>query len=90
MFLFCRKGIVIDFISDYVDYKDKEIFYTNPERIFRYCKSLSRRITLRHDYMPYEFLVYLYKNDKKNKKNVFQETYLNLSTGLRTDEWLKK
>lgn len=65
----------MDFISNYVDYEDKEIFYTSPEKIFQAAKDLTRRVTLRHDYMPFEFCLYLYKNDKKTSKNVFSEIH---------------
>lgn len=72
MFRISKKGIVIDFISNYVDFKDKEIFYTSPEIMFKFAKKLSKRVTLRHDYMPYEFCLYLYKDDKKTTKNIFK------------------
>jgi ubiquinone/menaquinone biosynthesis C-methylase UbiE len=75
MFRICKKGVIMDFISNYVDYEDKEIFYTSPEKIFQAAKDLTRRVTLRHDYMPFEFCLYLYKNDKKTSKNVFSEIH---------------
>jgi len=73
MFRICKKGVVMDFISNYVDYKDKDIFYTSPEKMFQTAKELTRRVTIRHDYMPFEFCLYLYKNDKKTTKNVFSD-----------------
>ena len=75
MFNISKKGVVMDFISDYVDFKNKGIFYTSPEIMFETAKKLTRRVTLRHDYMPFEYCLYLYKNDKKTKKNVFLETH---------------
>lgn len=71
MFMACNKGIAIDFISSYVDFKNKDVFYSKPEIIFKLCKSITKRITLRSDYMPFEFCVYLYKDDSKTENNVF-------------------
>lgn len=36
-------------------------FYAHPVTTFEYCSTLSTRVTLRHDYMPHDFTVYLYK-----------------------------
>jgi len=90
MFAISKKGVMIDFISNYVDYKEREIFYTSPEKIFKFAKTLTQRVTLRHDYMPYEFSLYLYKNDKKNKKNVFNEYYNNMPQNLQVESWVKE
>jgi len=73
MFHSCKKGVAVDFISSYVDFMNKDIFYSNPEVIFKICKSMTKRLTLRHDYMPFEFCVYLYKNDSKTENNIFEE-----------------
>ncbi|MGB6464514.1 MAG: class I SAM-dependent methyltransferase [Nitrosotalea sp.] len=88
MFHICKKGVAIDFISTYVDYKDKEIFYTSPEKILSFAKELTRRVTLRHDYMPFEFTLYLYKDDGMNKKHVFNEYYQSLTKTEQGDSWL--
>jgi len=87
MFRICKKGVVMDFISNYVDYKDKDIFYTSPEKILKFAKSLTRRVTIRHDYMPFEFCLYLYKNDNKTKKNVFSEFQQALPKSIQNDLW---
>jgi trans-aconitate methyltransferase len=90
MFCIAKKGVVMDFISTYVDYKEKDIFYSSPEKVFKFAKTLTQRIALRHDYMPYEFCLYLYKNDKKNQKNIFQDYFNNIPKNLQTELWMKK
>lgn len=87
MFRICKKGVAIDFISNYVDYKEKDIFYTSPEIMFKFAKTITRRVTLRHDYFPFEFCLYLFKNDKKNSKNVFSEYYNEQTISIKTDSW---
>ena len=44
-------------------YERKHEFYTC--EIFKICKSLTKRVVLHHDYMPFEFCIYLYKLDSK-------------------------
>ncbi|MBI5134703.1 class I SAM-dependent methyltransferase [Candidatus Uhrbacteria bacterium] len=58
----CRKGVVIDMLTKYVDFKEPHLHYYSPEEIFSFCKSLTKRVALRHDYPLFEFAVYLYKD----------------------------
>ena len=73
MFGLCKLGVAINMTTNYVDYKDKNLFYFSPEKVFGMCKKLTRRVCLRHDYMPFEFTVYLYKNQSIDKHHVFKE-----------------
>ena len=58
-----NKGVAADFLSSYVDYETELTFHSDPSRILEICKSLSKRVSLRHDYMPYEFTAYIHKDD---------------------------
>lgn len=62
MFESATKGVAVDFLTSYVDFKGnpEEAFYYEPERLFSFAKSLSKRVTLRHDYPLYDFCLYLY------------------------------
>ena len=73
MFELCNKGVAIDFISTYVDFRNEKINYVKPEEIFSFCKTLSRCVLLRHDYMPFEFCIYIYKSDRIDERDVFTE-----------------
>lgn len=59
-----RKGVAIDFLSTYVDFKREYAFYYQPEKIFQIAKNITRRVCLRHDYPLYEFCIFLYKDTK--------------------------
>jgi SAM-dependent methyltransferase len=62
MFDWCRIGVAANMISTYVDYCEDYLAYTNPEEIFAFCKkNLTWKTALRHDYMNYEFTLYLYR-----------------------------
>ncbi len=56
------KGVAIDMLTSYVDFREEHLFYYTPEDIFRHAKSLTKRVTLRHDYPLYEFAILLYKD----------------------------
>ena len=62
MFKSCRKGIVFNSLSKYVDYEDEKLFYTYPDKIFSFCvKKLSKYVILITDYqlkkgvIPFEY-----------------------------------
>lgn len=84
----CRRGVAADFMTTYVDFKNKDANYVNPEKIMKVCKQITTRITLRQDYMPYEFCIYLYKNNIKTRNGVYSEHYLSLDPEIRTNKWL--
>ncbi len=76
MFRISKKGVVMNFTTDYVDYKSKGTFYSSPEKIFQISKKLSRRVLLRHDYLPFEFCMYIYKNDQIHRQNNSFKSYM--------------
>jgi ubiquinone/menaquinone biosynthesis C-methylase UbiE len=57
-----NKGVAIDFLSSYVDFKGnpEQAFYYSPEKIFSIAKSITKRVCIRHDYPLFEFCVYMY------------------------------
>ena len=60
-FEICELGVGVNMLSTYVDYQDVELYYARPEEVFAFAKTITRRVALRYDYMPYEFTLYLYK-----------------------------
>lgn len=60
IFKISRKGIAVDFLTNYVDYEEDHLYYFSPEEIFSYIKKhISKCVTLRHDYGLYEFCIYV-------------------------------
>jgi len=62
MYKVCKKGIVFNSLSKYVDYEDKTLFYSYPDKVFIYCiKNLSKYVMLKTDYqlkkgvIPFEY-----------------------------------
>lgn len=67
-FTVAQHQVAFNAMSTYVDFEDPTLYYTDPREVFDFCKqALSRRVTLRHDYLvrddrpPFEYTMYLYK-----------------------------
>jgi ubiquinone/menaquinone biosynthesis C-methylase UbiE len=79
MFQIAKKGVSVNFLTSYVDYTNPMAYHVSPEWAFSFAKTLTKRVCLRHDYMPYDFFLYLYK-DETNDRNVFNEAKENWET----------
>jgi ubiquinone/menaquinone biosynthesis C-methylase UbiE len=59
-FRVAKKGVAIDFLSSYAEYKSEDVFYYDPAIVFGLAKSLTKRVALRHDYELFDFTIYMY------------------------------
>jgi hypothetical protein len=71
MYDICRQGVAVDFLSSYVDFQKEKAYHAQPEKVFSFAKTLTRRAALRHDYMAYEFTLYLYKDQALTNNHIF-------------------
>jgi SAM-dependent methyltransferase len=56
------KGISFNFLSKYVDWEKKDLYYADPTLIFNFCKAnLSEKVNLIHDYNLFEFTIHVLK-----------------------------
>lgn len=55
----CRIGVAFDFLTSYVDFEEERLFYYSPEELFSYAKSLTKWVSLQHDYPLFEFTLFL-------------------------------
>jgi len=62
LFSLARVGVAIDFMTTLVDFQHPGAWHTDPAWALREAQDLTRRVTLRHDYLPYEFCLYLYRD----------------------------
>lgn len=67
-----RRATCVDFLSTHVDFQKPGAHHTDPGWAFAQAKHLTRRLLLRHDYMPYEFALFLYHDDSISERNVFR------------------
>jgi SAM-dependent methyltransferase len=71
MWTHARVAASADFLSGYVDFRREDLNYISPEAVFTFAKSLTRRVALLHDYMPFEFALYLFKDDRIGERTLF-------------------
>lgn len=67
-----RYATCLDFLSSYVDFQKAGSYHTDPSWALAAAKRLTRRVLLRHDYMPYEFSMFLFRDDIISERNVFR------------------
>jgi len=71
MFRIAEKGVAVSVLSCHVDpeYINENDYYHDPKLLLDWClRKISRRCVLRHDYLPHDFTLYIYKKPFKRKK----------------------
>jgi SAM-dependent methyltransferase len=71
MFAACRVAVVCDWLSSFVDFVRPGAYHWSPELVLLMSRRLTRRITLRMDYLPFEFATVLWKDDQLDDLGVF-------------------
>jgi hypothetical protein len=61
MFACCRKGLAFNSLSTWFPEPEAGEFYADPVKTLEWCRSLTPRVALRHDYHPRDFTIYLSK-----------------------------
>jgi SAM-dependent methyltransferase len=65
LFNHCRIAMAFNGLSMHSPKKDFELNYISPENLFGFAvKNLSPYVTLRHDTIPYDFTIFVYKENK--------------------------
>jgi SAM-dependent methyltransferase len=72
MFALARRAVCVDFLSTHVDYRQPGAWHTDPAWALELARGLSRRFRLRHDYMPYEYALVVYRDDDGGADHVFR------------------
>ena len=67
-----RHYVAVDFLSTFVDFQKEGAWHTDPSWALNLAHGFTRRVLLRHDYMPYEFAVFVFRDDSVSPKNVFR------------------
>lgn len=63
LFTIVKDVLVCDFLSAYVDFQQHDAQHFSVEEISRFCyENLSRKFQIRHDILPYEFTLIVWKD----------------------------
>jgi SAM-dependent methyltransferase len=55
-----RRGVAFNSLSAWASHQDAGEFYSDPLETVSFCRSLTERVVLRHDYHSRDFTIYLY------------------------------
>lgn len=66
MFDLSTHAVAFTTLSTWAPFLEKNEFYADPAKTLDYCRTLTPRVTLRHDYMDHDFTVYLYKSSPRS------------------------
>jgi SAM-dependent methyltransferase len=61
-------GFAVNFLSNRVTFQNAENSYSAPEEILNLGLRHSPRVSLRHDYMPFEFTIFVDKRNERDEK----------------------
>ncbi|MFK7911581.1 MAG: trans-aconitate 2-methyltransferase [Akkermansiaceae bacterium] len=61
MFSLCNEVAVFNSLSTWADFMNDKEFYADPAETLEFCKTITRKIVLKHDYMNHDFSVFLYR-----------------------------
>jgi len=67
----CNEGICFNFLSNKVDWELENHFHSDPATILDMAYRYSRNIVFRNDYMPFEFVIFIYKENNFDERRVF-------------------
>lgn len=78
LFTAAEQVLICDFLSPFVDFQEEDALHFTVDEITRFCaENLSRRFVIRHDLLPYEFTLVVYKNASIERPgNYYQEDKL--------------
>ena len=61
MFNLCERGTAFNVLDKHKHPNDETYASYTPTEIYEYCSGLTDKLTLRHDYLDYDFTLYLYR-----------------------------
>jgi hypothetical protein len=63
MYLASVKGVAFNSLSSWDDYHTQdEFFCADPLETLEFCRTLTAQILMRHDYLPHDFTIFLFKD----------------------------
>jgi len=65
-----KKGVAFNCLSSWLEDQEEGEFYADPLETVEYCRSISKKIVLRHDYHHGDFTIYMYKTDSAVKGKI--------------------
>ena len=61
MFDLSKRAVAFNCLSAWAEKKERGEYNADPLKVVSFCRQLTSRVVLRHDYHPHDFTVYLYR-----------------------------
>ncbi|MDA8164128.1 MAG: bifunctional GNAT family N-acetyltransferase/class I SAM-dependent methyltransferase [Desulfobacteraceae bacterium] len=61
MYSLCQVAVAVNSLSSWAASQESGEFHADPAKVLAFCSRLTSRVVLRHDYMPHDFTIYLYR-----------------------------
>lgn len=62
MFAACTRAVAFNALSAWAGRKESDEFQADPLAMVEFCRTLTPWVTLRHDYLPQDFTIYMYRS----------------------------
>jgi SAM-dependent methyltransferase len=62
MYSLAKHAVALNSLSAWASVKEPGEFYADPLETVRFCRTLSPWVVLRHDYLPHDFTIYMYRD----------------------------
>ena len=72
-----KDGIAFDFLSNKVDFQYEHTFHSDPLKILDMAYKLSKNVILKNNYMPFEFSVFIFKDQSFEKEDTIFTRFKN-------------
>jgi hypothetical protein len=63
MFALTRRTVAFNTLSAWASQPEADEFHADPAVVLEFCRTLTSRVVLRHDYLPHDFTVYLHREE---------------------------
>ncbi|MFQ5804967.1 MAG: class I SAM-dependent methyltransferase [Phycisphaerae bacterium] len=85
MFELSRRAAAFTTLSAWAEHRRPGDFHADPGETLAFCRSLTPRVALRHDYLPYDFAVFLHRGGYAKRSSRFANPRLAAVGGLPPD-----
>lgn len=82
----CDKGIIFNLLSPQADYTNPIHVRPDFNKILGILTRITNRFTLRHDYMPFEYTIHLYKHNQIDREKLIFSEYNRLFSQLEQND----
>ncbi len=66
MYETAQSAVAFNSLSSWAEIKQPGEFHADPAETMEFCRRCTPWVTMRHDYLPHDFAIYMYRDGKRN------------------------